>query len=200
MLVRALICSCLWTCRWHVSGLATTQYSPVCFWLAPRPSAFPGKNRLCSPFARRTSEPQFANFTPPALPKFQLDRLCQLANATVAESWRVMEEDYDEGSSSRSASGGTTWADGGWVDGRHLSALEDMIGLTTADTRTGSWLWLLRAPRPWYVPLVETARFDLTLIVLPSGCITPPWRRPTGLLPPSHPLLSCYPCPSPSCP
>jgi len=51
-----------------------------------------------------------------------ISKLIKLANMTVHDSYKIMD-DTNEGNSPRSASGGTTWADGGWVLSEYLQNL-----------------------------------------------------------------------------
>lgn len=107
-----------------------------------------------------------------------LEHLTQAANSTVRSSWADMDQ-FDEGSSSRSASGGTTWADGGWINTAWLSILRDVFD-SAALANTDVWRWLQRSSGPVHVPLASGEGFDITLHVFPAGTVSLPWRMPTG--------------------
>jgi hypothetical protein len=107
-----------------------------------------------------------------------LELLVKAANDTIRCSWAEMDQ-FDEGSSSRSASGGTTWADGGWVNASLLSSLKDIVKSIVLEN-SNEWRWLQRAPGSVYLPLASGEGFDVTLHVFPAGAVSLPWRMPTG--------------------
>ena len=125
----------------------------------------------------------FPNLDTNVLPWFE--KLRRAANSTLSTSWADMDQ-VDEGSSSRSASGGTTWADGGWVNVASFAALQAMVDASVlADCDTHRWIRRLDAPA--HLPLAEHPGFDITLHFLPAGATALPWRMPTGLPPPRCP-------------
>lgn len=136
----------------------------------------PWKRKRAAGFATARSKPHMIRDG--GSDKQWLELLIGAANDTIRCSWADMDH-FDEGSSSRSASGGTTWADGGWVNASRLAALRDIVESVVLEN-SNEWRWLQRAPGPVFLPLASGEGFDVTLHVFPGGTVSLPWRMPTG--------------------
>jgi hypothetical protein len=106
-----------------------------------------------------------------------LDALIEKARYVAKESWRL-QESRGEGAS-RSASGGTSWADGSWLD----SALEQELISTMNSTRHYQpvFSWLKAAPNPTCIELWESPEATVVLHLIPAAMtMALPWLHPTG--------------------
>ena len=106
--------------------------------------------------------------------------LCALREQAVhaaQSSWQRQEELGE--AKARSASGGTSWADGSWLDPRlekELASSMDRIRHTEK-----AFTWLKASPEPAWVTLWESSEASIVLHMIPAKrTMALPWLRPTG--------------------
>jgi len=109
-----------------------------------------------------------------------LAALIAKARFTAIESWRQQEAEGEGGEGKqRSASGGTSWADGSWLNKTLERELVAMMNSTYAYDAT--FTWLRSSPGPLYVELWESAEASIVLHIIPASMtMALPWLRPTG--------------------
>ena len=106
-----------------------------------------------------------------------LSALMHKATFTVQESWRRQEAKGDN--AARSASGGTGWADGSWIDAGLESELISMMNSTRHNE--AAFAWLKTTPKPVYIQVLESAEATIVLHLIPAkSSMGLPWLRPTG--------------------
>ena len=106
-----------------------------------------------------------------------LSALIEKARHVAQESWRLQESEGEM--QSRSASGGTSWADGSWIDRNLEAELEEMMNSTRH--YEPAFAWLKRSPDPTSLQLWEGPEASIALhLIPPQASMRLPWQHPTG--------------------
>jgi hypothetical protein len=170
--------------RMGLSRRGAVLYALLAAVLAPVPGCDAWAAHLCrhtrAPLPRRQPRPggagplqmQAAGFSTSAL-----SALREQAVHAARSSWQRQEELGE--AKARSASGGTSWADGSWLDPR----LEKELAATLDQIRHNeqAFSWLRASPVPAWIELLESPEASIVLHLIPAKrTMALPWLRPTG--------------------